>query len=161
MNYTGPDHTVYWATVVPANIANLTGYANYSTTNICGTAGTCIGSDNNGLDLTSVDMSFGVDFSTGAINSGQLNVEDAAMQNWIVNFDGTVIGAIATMNNISGSVFDSSGSFQSGIYNAEIGGVFTGTTGTDSGFVSGFAMQSGGAFIQGMTTLQENINISE
>ncbi|MCH7817133.1 MAG: hypothetical protein IIC60_11245, partial [Proteobacteria bacterium] len=119
----------YLADVVPTNIANLSGSHSYAT----GIASTFIGSGSAGA-ITSLVAALDVNFDTGMINNGSLQVQ-VADQVWSINFDGSIRGGIVDLNAINGQLIDGSGILSNAI-DANLGGVFTG--GSAEAFVGGF-----------------------
>ena len=119
----------YLAQVNPTSIANLSGSHNYSTTVIS----SFIGSGSAG-DISDVIAGMQVDFDSGAISQGSLDilVND---QSWAIEFDGSVRHGIVDLNAVNGQLFDNSGLISNSI-DANLGGVFTGDTGDT--FVGGF-----------------------
>ncbi|AZZ91617.1 hypothetical protein EUZ85_13120 [Hahella sp. KA22] len=94
------EHPIYWLSAEAANTADLTGTANFATT------GDFIGSGSDGA-VTAVNGSFQVDFDSGVISNGLLDVSTAS-QNWSSQLSGSYQDAQAYLNvlngNISGSV---------------------------------------------------------
>ena len=139
-----PTHDVEWAVFQPANMASLTGTYRYGTS-----SGVPIsGIDDIGGHLRGGTVEFDVNLGGGvdAISNGLLRVFDSRNSTWSVTFNGDVTGAFATMKDITGTLNSA------GNVTGAIGGVFTGT-GPKPAFVSGFSLQSGGSFVQGITLL--------
>ena len=78
-----------------------------------------------------------MDFNSGAISDGSLQVEVAGSQAWNVDFAGTVSGGMVDLNALGGTLSDPGGIISNAI-EADLGGVFTGDTG--EAFVGGFEM---------------------
>ncbi len=120
------------ALVNPTPIANLTGTGNYETT----IASSFIGSGNAG-DVTQVVAGMAVDFDSGLIANGLLQVEVANTQAWQIDFTGTVNAGLVELNATSGLLMDPGGVLSNSI-EANLGGVFTGNYG--EAFVGGFEL---------------------
>ncbi|MEX2469028.1 MAG: hypothetical protein WD396_04665, partial [Pseudohongiellaceae bacterium] len=120
----------YLATVNPTPVANLQGSASYGTT----LASSFIGSGSAG-DVTQVVAGMDVDFNSGAISNGLLQVEVAGSQAWAVDFAGTVNGGAVDLNALGGTLMDPGGVISNAV-GADLGGVFTGTHA--EAFVGGF-----------------------
>jgi hypothetical protein len=119
----------YFAEVNPTNIANMQGAYEYRT----GIASSFIGSGSAG-DISSLAASMAVDFDTGIISAGELNVQ-VAEQVWAISFDGLISGGAIELQAIDGSLHDASGLLSNQI-EAQLGGVFTGDNA--EAFVGGF-----------------------
>ncbi|MDA0280022.1 MAG: hypothetical protein O3C29_06270 [Proteobacteria bacterium] len=119
----------YLAQVNPAPIGKLTGSHNYATT----IASSFIGNGSAG-DISSLIAGMSVDFETGVIDQGTLAVL-VADQAWNIEFEGSVNNGLVELNASSGQLLDSTGIISNSI-NANLGGVFSGNTG--SAFVGGF-----------------------
>ncbi|OZG75223.1 hypothetical protein BTA51_02235 [Hahella sp. CCB-MM4] len=90
------EETVYWLTAEAANTANLTGTATFAATpDFLGT-----GSDG---AVTGVTGSFDIDFDSGDITNGALNVM-TVNQNWTVQMDGVYENAQASMDVLDGQI---------------------------------------------------------
>ena len=126
------------------DIADHTGTAAYSG------FGVHQGTDENGVALQSVQMSFLLDLAggRGAISNGVLVVMDADAMRWNVTFAGDVSGAAAAMHSITGSAGDS------GLSASNIQGVFVGSP-TQPDFLGGFHLQSGSDSVLGLTILKQ------
>ena len=120
------------ASVTPTPIANLTGTGNYEST----IASSFIGSGSAG-DVTQVVAGMAVDFNTGLIANGLLQVEVANSQAWQIDFSGTVNAGLVELNSTSGLLMDPGGIISNSI-DANLGGVFTGNNG--EAFVGGFEL---------------------
>lgn len=92
-------------------------------------------------------MSFVVDLSggPGAITQGSLQVLDADSVTWHAGFNGSLDGAYANMELLSGSLSNGAG-----ITGAQMQGLFMGSK---PEFLSGFILQSGVDAVQGFTLL--------
>jgi len=119
----------YLAQVNPTALAKLTGAHSYETT----IASSFIGSGSAG-DVSAVFAAMHVDFDTGNIDQGTLNVL-VGEQAWFVEFDGSVHNGAVDLHGIQGQLLDSSGIVSHAI-DATLGGAFTGDTG--AAFVGGF-----------------------
>ncbi len=122
----------YLATVNPTPVANLTGAATYGST----LASDFIGSGSAG-DVTQLVAGMNVDFNTGMIANGSLQVEVAGAQAWEIDFAGTINGGDVSLNSLGGTLMDPGGLVSSSI-NANLDGVFTGNNA--EAFVGGFDM---------------------
>lgn len=120
----------HFAMIDPTPIANLTGSASYGTS----LASSFIGSGSAG-DVTQVVAGMNVDFNTGIISGGSLQVAVDGSQAWEIDFAGSVNGGFVDLNAISGTLSDPGGIISSSI-EADLGGVFTGA-GAEA-FVGGF-----------------------
>jgi len=118
------------ANVTPTPVANLQGSASYGST----LASSFIGSGSAG-DVTRLVAGLDVDFNTGAISNGSLQVEVAGSQTWDIDFAGSVSNGMADLNAIGGSLMDPGGIISNSI-EANLGGVFTGNQA--EAFVGGF-----------------------
>ena len=121
----------YFAAVNPTDIAQLTGSHQYAT----GIASSFIGSGSAG-DISDLVASMNVDFSTGSITNGNLQLS-VADQIWSIDFDGDVRNGAVSLIGGDGSLLDSSGLVSNAI-NANLGGVFAGPSGEV--FVGGFGL---------------------
>jgi len=119
----------YLAQVNPAPIGKLTGSHNYATTILS----SFIGSGSAG-NISSLIAGMSVDFDTGIIDQGTLDIL-VADQAWSIGFAGSVNNGAVNLNATSGQLLDSTGIISNAI-DANLGGVFTGDTG--SAFVGGF-----------------------
>ncbi|MFN3162018.1 MAG: hypothetical protein ACE37N_00620 [Pseudohongiellaceae bacterium] len=122
----------YLASVNPTPVANLTGAATYGST----IASDFIGSGSAG-DVTQVVAGMNVDFNTGMIADGSLQVEVAGAQAWEIDFAGTINGGDVSLNSLGGTLMDPGGLVSSSI-EANLDGVFTGNNA--EAFVGGFDM---------------------
>lgn len=144
---TGKD--IDWAVFKPANMASLSGTYRYSTNSDI----TITGIDDTGNALKGGLIEFNVNLAGGtdAISNGLLQVFDSRNSTWRATFNGDVQGAFAKMTDISGSYNGT------GFITGSIGGAFMGT-GTAPAFISGFALQNGGLFVQGINVLVPDQN---
>ncbi len=120
------------AMIDPTPVANLTGTGSYGTT----IASDFVGSGSAG-DVTQVVAGMDVDFNTGVISNGSLQVEVAGSQAWEIDFAGSVNGGMVDLNSLGGTLSDPGGIISNQI-DANLGGVFTGTNA--EAFVGGFDM---------------------
>jgi hypothetical protein len=120
------------AMIDPTPVANLTGTATYGST----AASSFIGSGSAG-DVTQVVAGMSVDFNTGIISNGLLQVEVASSQAWEIDFAGSVNSGLVDINAVAGTLSDPGGVISNSI-DADLGGVFTGN-GAEA-FVGGFDM---------------------
>lgn len=102
-------------------IANLTGSGSYGS----GSAG----------DISQVVAGLDVDFNTGVISNGSLQIEVAGSQAWEIDFAGSINNGMVDLNSIGGTLSDPGGLISNSI-EANLGGVFTGV-GAEA-FVGGF-----------------------
>lgn len=103
----------------------------------------------------SVDMSFDVDFLSGGITAGVLEI-DSGSNEWAALFTGTISGAYASMDISSGSLNVNT---PLNLGTSHIGGAFIGTTDPAApAFLGGFTLEASGNFIQGMTVLCSDCN---
>jgi hypothetical protein len=139
-----PGKDLDWAVFKPANMASLSGTFRYGTTSDI----TITGIDDTGNALKGGLIEFDVNLAGGvdAISNGLLQIFDSRNSTWRATFNGDVQGAFAKMTDISGSYNNT------GFLTGAIGGAFIGT-GTTPDFLTGFALQNGGLFIQGITVL--------
>lgn len=136
---------LHWAVFKPANMASTTGTVHYGNNSVT----PLIGVDESGGALHGGVIEFDVDFDGGAITNGSMVLFDSANDTWNVTFDGHVHDSFAQMTNVSGT-FGGTASV-TGV----IGGAFvdTGTTNATPDFITGFSLQSGSSFVQGMSLL--------
>lgn len=87
----------FWLAAERADINQLSGSAAFSATNLdCTKASQCIGFADDGL-VRNLSASFDVNFNSGAITNGNLNIQtatdldSAAISTWDVNFSGSMI----------------------------------------------------------------------
>lgn len=120
----------HFAIIDPTPNANLTGTGSYST----GLASSFIGSGSAG-DVTQVVAGMNVDFNTGIISGGSLQVAVDGSQAWEIDFAGSVNNGFVDLNAIGGTLSDP-GCIISSSIEADLGGVFTGA-GAEA-FVGGF-----------------------
>jgi len=118
------------AIINPTPVANLTGTGSYGST----AASSFIGSGSAG-DVTQVVAGMNVDFNTGAITDGSLQVAVGGSQTWEIDFAGSINNGFVDLNAISGTLSDPGGVLSNSIQ-ANLGGVFTGI-GAEA-FVGGF-----------------------
>ena len=78
-----------------------------------------------------------VDFNTGAISNGLLQVEVAGSQAWEIDFSGSINNGLVDINSLGGTLSNPGGIISNSI-DANLGGVFTGV-GAEA-FVGGFDM---------------------
>lgn len=78
---------------------------------------------------------FNVDFNSGAITDGSLQVQVAGSQAWDIAFNGSVNAGMVDLNAIHGTLSDPGGIISNSI-DANLGGVFTGSNA--DAFVGGF-----------------------
>lgn len=120
-------NAVYWIVAEPADIATLSGTASFSASANCTDFSQCMGISNDGLVKT-VNGSFNVDFTSGAISNGLLSVAttaDASTVNntWNVNFAGIVNGAAFQASSINGSITGAD-ACSANCVTGDIGGLF-------------------------------------
>lgn len=139
-----PGKDIDWAVFKPANMASLSGTYRYSTNSDI----TITGIDDTGNALKGGLIEFDVNLAGGtdAISNGLLQIFDSRNSTWRATFNGDVMGAFAKMTDISGSYNGT------GFITGSIGGAFMGT-GTTPDFITGFALQNGSLFIQGITVM--------
>jgi hypothetical protein len=111
-------------------VANLVGSGSYGST----LASSFIGSGSAG-DVTQVVAGLDVDFNTGTISNGSLQVEVAGSQAWDIDFAGSVNNGLVDLNSLGGTLSDPGGIISHSI-DANLGGVFTGISA--DAFVGGF-----------------------
>ncbi|WP_431688757.1 FecR family protein [Hahella sp. NBU794] len=108
------ERSIYWLSAEAANTADLTGTANFATT------GDFIGSGSDGA-VTAVNGSFQVDFDSGVISNGLLDISTAS-QNWSSQLSGSYQDAQAYLNVLNGDI---SGSVNcSGCVTGNLNGIF-------------------------------------
>ncbi|MES2605941.1 MAG: hypothetical protein V4603_13470, partial [Pseudomonadota bacterium] len=138
---------VQWVVFKRANMAGLTGTYRYGN----GSDVPISGIDSTGGSLKGGTIEFDVNLAGGvdAISNGLLQVFDSSNTTWRVTFNGDISSGFATMTDITGT-YNSTGSVT-----GAIGGAFVETIAGSStpDFISGFSLQSGGNFVQGMTLL--------
>ena len=120
----------YLATINPTPVANLQGTGSYGST----AASSFIGSGSAG-DVTQVVAGLEVDFNTGIISNGNLQIAVGGAQAWEIDFAGSINSGMVDLNSIGGTLSDPGGLISNSI-DANLGGVFTGT-GAEA-FVGGF-----------------------
>jgi hypothetical protein len=120
----------HFAMIDPTPVANLTGSGSYGSS----AASSFIGSGSAG-GVTQVVAGLDVDFSTGIISNGSLQVAVAGSQAWEIDFAGSINNGIVDLNSLGGTLSDPGGLISSSI-EANLGGVFTGI-GAEA-FVGGF-----------------------
>ena len=98
-----------------------------------GIASSFIGSGNAG-EISSLTAGMDVNFDTGAISNGSLQVQ-VADQAWSVDFSGAVMNGAVDLNALGGQLIDNTGIISNSI-EANLGGVFTGNSA--EAFVGGF-----------------------
>lgn len=118
------------ATLTPTPIANMQGTASYASS----AASSFIGSGSAG-SVSQVVAGMSVDFDTGMISNGSLQVEVGGSQAWEIDFAGSVNGGVVDLNAIGGTLSDPGGIISNSI-DANLGGVFTGNQA--EAFVGGF-----------------------
>jgi hypothetical protein len=111
-------------------VANLTGSGSYGSS----AASSFIGSGSAGA-VTQVVAGLDVDFNTGAISNGNLQIAVAGSQAWDIDFAGSVQNGMVDLNAIGGTLSDPGGLISHSI-EANLGGVFTGANA--EAFVGGF-----------------------
>ncbi|ABC29149.1 conserved hypothetical protein [Hahella chejuensis KCTC 2396] len=94
--YESEERSVYWLSAEAANTTELTGTANFATT------GDFIGSGSDG-SVTAVNGSFQVDFDSGVISNGLLDISTAS-QNWNSQLSGSYQDAQAYLHVLSGNI---------------------------------------------------------
>jgi hypothetical protein len=119
----------YLAQVNPTPIAKLTGSHNYATTIMS----SFIGSGSAG-DISNLRAGMSVDFDTGIIDQGTLDIQ-VAEQLWAIEFGGSIHDGVVDITASNGMLLDA-GNIVSNSIDANLGGVFSGDTG--SAFVGGF-----------------------
>ncbi|MFN3237958.1 MAG: hypothetical protein ACE37D_12975, partial [Pseudomonadales bacterium] len=120
----------YLATVNPTPVANLQGTASYASS----PASSFVGSGSGGV-VTDLVAAMDVDFNSGAISNGSLQVEVAGSELWSVGFDGSVANGNVQLDATGGQL-SQFGNQVSDSVSADLGGVFTGPAG--EAFVGGF-----------------------
>jgi hypothetical protein len=125
-------------------MASLSGTYRYGTSSDI----TITGIDDTGNQLKGGVLEFDINLvgGTDSISNGLLQIFDSRNSTWRATFNGDVQGAFAKMTDISGSYNGA------GFLTGSMAGAFIGT-GTTPDFIAGFALQSGGLFIQGITVL--------
>ena len=118
--------------MTPTPVANLEGQAHYETT----VASSFIGSGSAG-ELSQVVAGMSVDFDSGAISDGSLQVQVGGSQAWDIDFQGSVFNGQVDLNSLGGTLSDPGGVISTAI-DANLGGVFTGNQA--EAFVGGFDM---------------------
>ena len=86
-------------------------------------------------NLTQLVAGLDVDFNTGVISNGSLQVEVGGSQAWEIDFAGSIHNGMVDLKSIGGTLSDPGGLISSSI-EANLGGVFVGT-GAEA-FVGGF-----------------------
>jgi hypothetical protein len=120
----------HFAMIDPTPVANLSGSGSYGSN----AASYFIGSGSAG-GVTQVVAGLDVDFNTGIISNGSLQVAVAGSQAWEIDFAGSINNGIVDLNSLGGTLSDPGGLISSSI-EANLGGVFTGI-GAEA-FVGGF-----------------------
>jgi hypothetical protein len=120
------------ATLNPTSVANLQGSGSYAST----AASSFIGSGS-AAAVTQVVAGLDVDFNTGMISNGSLQVAVAGSQAGDIDFAGSINNDMVDLNSISGTLSDPGGLISSSI-EANLGGVFTGIAG--EAFAGGFEL---------------------
>ncbi|MCP5336033.1 MAG: FecR domain-containing protein [Oceanospirillaceae bacterium] len=120
---------VYWVQAEPAAINTLTGTASFSASSNCTDFSQCMGVSNDGL-VKSVNGSFNVNFTSGAISNGVLTVAtmanpttQATNNTWNVNFSGAVSGAQFQSTSLTGTISGADACTPSCV-TGDIGGLF-------------------------------------
>ena len=121
----------FFAELSPTPVANMTGSHSYRT----GIASSFIGSGSSG-DIHSLVAEMAVNFDTGAINNGSLQVLSGD-HSWSVNFDGLAQNGLVELNALEGQLMDASGIISNNL-EVDLGGAFTGQNA--EAFVGGFQM---------------------
>jgi hypothetical protein len=152
-----PINDLNWALFIPTVAMPANGTYRYATDSSIGINGI----DHTGNALRGGVIEFNVNFAGGvdAISNGLLQVFDSRNATWRVTFNGNIVGAFATMTDITGTVSVPGASSLGNVTSGAIGGVFTGT-GPTPAFVNGFSIKSGSEFIQGMTLLNKTTCIT-
>ena len=122
------------------DIAGRTGTASYS-------SGAFAGSDEQGVALKDVQMSFLLDMAAASIRDGKLVVKDASNLQWTVDFNGSVGGANASMTATETKM---TGDRRMG--SSSIVGVFVGSN-AHPNMLSGFKLQSSADTVEGVVVL--------
>ncbi len=130
---TEQDVAVYWLAAERADVNTLTGTGTFSQTLDCTDFSQCIGSANDGY-VHKLDGKFDVNFNTGAVTNGALNIEVAndfnlsgnqtTVTTWDVQFQGTVSGAGMHAGVDSANSHISGLTNCTGCVNGEVGGIF-------------------------------------
>ena len=118
----------YWLSAEAANLSSLRGEVSFS-----GSEG--IG-DIDGTAIDTLTGSFDVNFANGAIENGNLDFANAN-QSWNVNFDGSVTGVNATMDNLKGDILGTNACLD--CVSGDIQGIFARP---GDHFVGGFTLES-------------------
>jgi len=150
---TGED--IYWLSAEREGIADLTG--EWTNSNVIGFEGT--GSDG---AMTSMDMSFDMNFGTGAITNGLFNAtvnNGSTDNNWQTGFSGSANGPTALINGFTDTRFGPNVNAVdndpvTGL-NALFQGIFTGN-GANQGFATGFSLKGsidGGSTFHDLTVV--------
>ena len=130
------DILAFWIAAERADINQLTGTAEiFSATNLdCTKASQCIGFADDGL-VRNLSASFDVNFNSGAITNGNLNIQtatdldSAAISTWDVNFSGSMVKDGVKQpefntESLTGNVKNNSGAIISENIIGNIGGIF-------------------------------------
>lgn len=130
------DILAFWIAAERADINQLTGTAEiFSATNLdCTKASQCIGFADDGL-VRNLSASFDVNFNSGAITNGNLNIQtatdldSAAISTWDVNFSGSMVKDGVKQpefntESLTGNVKNSSDAIISENIIGNIGGIF-------------------------------------
>ncbi len=144
-------------------IKQLEGYWRYAESE-----GSGYGSGFSAGSFSDVDAQFDVDFDTGDINNGHLEVTAGTVaKRWHVHFDGTISNGSVTLTAEEESltvtdVLTSANVPLVGDKEANLGGAFTGADG--SGFVGAFDLRDSAPItpnsVQGVFTLQKDYELS-
>lgn len=120
---------VYWVQAEPAAINTLTGTASFSASSNCTDFSQCMGISHDGY-VKSVNGSFNVNFTSGAISNGVLTVAtmanpttQATNNTWNVNFSGSVSGAQFQSTSLTGTISGADACTPSCV-SGDIGGLF-------------------------------------
>ncbi len=108
-----------FADVNPAPVAALTGQHSFALQNA-----DFVGSGSR-ADIESVMAGMQVDFNSGLIEAGSLEVQQS-LQYWQLNFNGSLNGGIADLQAQDGALFSAGGAPLSTNIEADLGGVFAG-----------------------------------
>ncbi len=121
----------FFADVNPAPVANLTGNFQYASSSAA-----FVGHGNTGA-ISNVAVSMGVDFDSGAIFDGTLDVQ-VPDQTWSVQFGGAISGFAANLDLIGGQILGGGTIPISTSITGSMGGIFAGAEGET--FVGGFEL---------------------
>jgi len=131
------DEDIFWANVIPVDISDMTGSASYSQT------GEFVGySSYSDEGISGLSMSFDMDFDTGTISNGLLDISNS-FDTWDVAFSGgNINGSFVEFTGIQGD-FYGYGDSCTNCVTGDIGGVFTEDMyGDPYGFAAGFSLNN-------------------